>query len=326
MFPAYEKSNMTEVATRHLVLVLEVVERTRYTTLMRVTQRGQHGLPAMGLDVRLYHDASMAEIIAFQRHRRLAGRYAIPTPTCTNGTRRFNRIATSPNCSNRAWPKVGSMSMSAAGWNMTAEQRLRGEYQLANGGALTLIQVTDTHLMATPGGRLLNVDTDDSLAAVIELVLQQQSDTDALLITGDISGDGADSAYGRLAQALSVVPAPSFWLPGNHDECRGDETHADRFIRCLSNPHWLVVLLDSQQSGESVATWRHRNCRLCPGPWTGPAEEENTCWSPPIIHCIRWVATGWIPSASPTLPPSRWRWSAAPAAGGGGFRSRASGQ
>ena len=133
---------------------------------------------------------------------------------------------------------------------MTAEQRLRGEYQLANGGALTLIQVTDTHLMATPGGRLLNVDTDDSLAAVIELVLQQQSDTDALLITGDISGDGADSAYGRLAQALSVVPAPSFWLPGNHDECRGDETHADRFIRCLSNPHWLVVLLDSQQSGE----------------------------------------------------------------------------
>lgn len=142
------------------------------------------------------------------------------------------------------------MSMSAAGWNMTAEQRLRGEHQLANGDALTLVQVTDTHLMATPGGRLLNVDTDDSLAAVIELVLQQQSDTDALLITGDISGDGADSAYGRLAQALSVVPAPSFWLPGNHDECRGDETHADRFIRVLSNPHWLVVLLDSQLSGE----------------------------------------------------------------------------
>ncbi|MGB0764417.1 MAG: DUF1249 domain-containing protein [Luminiphilus sp.] len=80
VFPAYEKSNMTEVATGHLVLVLEVVERTRYTTLMRVTQRGQHGLPAMGLDVRLYHDASMAEIIAFQRHRRLAGRYDYPNP------------------------------------------------------------------------------------------------------------------------------------------------------------------------------------------------------------------------------------------------------
>ena len=64
----------------HLVLVLEVTERTRYTTLLRVTQRGQHGIPAMDLDVRLYHDASMAEIVAFQRHRHLQGRYAYPNP------------------------------------------------------------------------------------------------------------------------------------------------------------------------------------------------------------------------------------------------------
>lgn len=142
------------------------------------------------------------------------------------------------------------MSMSAAGWNMTAEQRLRGEHQLANGETLTLIQVTDTHLMAEAGGRLLNVDTDDSLAAVIELVAQQQSDTDALLITGDIAGDGASSAYDRLAAALSALPAPSFWLPGNHDECRGDDSHAQRFLRCVANPHWLLVMLDSQQPGE----------------------------------------------------------------------------
>jgi len=80
VFPAYEKANATELVAGQLVLVLEVTERTRYTTLMRVTQRGQHGIPAMDLDVRLYHDASMAEVIAFQRHRHLRGRYAYPNP------------------------------------------------------------------------------------------------------------------------------------------------------------------------------------------------------------------------------------------------------
>jgi uncharacterized protein YqiB (DUF1249 family) len=34
----------------------------------------------MNLDLRLYHDASMAEIVAFQRHRHLEGRYDYPNP------------------------------------------------------------------------------------------------------------------------------------------------------------------------------------------------------------------------------------------------------
>ncbi len=80
VFPAYEKANSTELSAGPLGLVLEVVERTRYTTLLRVTQRGQHGIPAMNLDIRLYHDASMAEIVAFQRHRHLEGRYEYPNP------------------------------------------------------------------------------------------------------------------------------------------------------------------------------------------------------------------------------------------------------
>ncbi len=130
---------------------------------------------------------------------------------------------------------------------MTTDERLRGERVLPNGETLTLIQVTDTHLMGTPGGRLLNVDTDESLAAVVELIGDRGHRPDALLITGDISGDGEGTAYDRLAEALSGVPAPSFWLPGNHDNCTGGLAWSDRFIRSASNPHWLIVLLDSQQ-------------------------------------------------------------------------------
>jgi uncharacterized protein YqiB (DUF1249 family) len=80
VFPGYETLNSVEITANHLTLVFDVVERTRYTTLLRLTQRGQQGLPAMSLDLRLYHDASMAEIVAFQRHRHLEGRYDYPNP------------------------------------------------------------------------------------------------------------------------------------------------------------------------------------------------------------------------------------------------------
>ena len=125
---------------------------------------------------------------------------------------------------------------------------LRGDYLLSNSGTLILVQVTDAHLMAEEGGRLLNVDTDDSLAAVLELVVANTAAPDALLITGDIAGDGASEAYQRLARALDVIPAPSFWLPGNHDDCDPSEVGSEHFIRTMTNPHWLIVMLDSQQA------------------------------------------------------------------------------
>jgi Icc protein len=113
-----------------------------------------------------------------------------------------------------------------------------------------LLQITDTHLMAEAGGRLLNVDTDASLAAVVRLAATRDPAT-ALLITGDIAGDGAAAAYQRLDDALRPLQAPSFWLPGNHDEVaqiQGQWSH--RFRRRLRFPHWDVVMLDSQKLGE----------------------------------------------------------------------------
>jgi len=132
---------------------------------------------------------------------------------------------------------------------MSPDSRLRGDCTLASEDVLRLIQVTDTHLMGSPGGRLLNVDTDDSLAAVIDLVSHLDFPPDAVLVTGDISGDGEASAYQRLDHALAAITAPSFWLPGNHDELQGATAFSERFVRTLSNAHWLILMLDTQQDG-----------------------------------------------------------------------------
>ena len=129
---------------------------------------------------------------------------------------------------------------------MTQECRLHGEVALNVSGSLRLFQITDTHLMGEPGGRLLNVDTDDSLEAVVALAKTNQPAPNALLITGDISGDGSGNAYNRLDQALAPLSAPSFWLPGNHDGCSSADVPSERFTRQLLTPHWCVVMLNSQ--------------------------------------------------------------------------------
>ena len=132
---------------------------------------------------------------------------------------------------------------------MSIECHLAGEQRLSVSGSVRLFQITDTHLMAAPGGRLLNVDTDASLAAVIALARQAEQ-ADALLITGDIAGDGSGAAYERLEAALAPLNAPSFWLPGNHDE-REDNAAVlcERFLRRVRFPHWDVLMLNSQLPG-----------------------------------------------------------------------------
>ena len=123
---------------------------------------------------------------------------------------------------------------------------LKGEFTLAGDGTLNLLQITDTHLMAETGGRLLNVDADASLDAVLAVARRQQPAANAILVTGDISGDASANAYDRLANKLAGFPAPSFWLPGNHDGCGEANIAPTFFTRFLLSPHWLIAMLNSQ--------------------------------------------------------------------------------
>ncbi|EED36039.1 cyclic AMP phosphodiesterase [Luminiphilus syltensis NOR5-1B] len=133
---------------------------------------------------------------------------------------------------------------------MTGVGLLQGVEARQSGATLKLLQITDTHLMQQRGGRLLNVDTDASLSAVVALA-SQSLPADALLITGDIAGAGAGDAYYRLEEALSPLQAPSFWLPGNHDDGHACADELSwHFKRQVIFPHWQVLMLDSQVRGE----------------------------------------------------------------------------
>ena len=81
LFPDYETSNSREFHLQDGARVhIDVVERCRYTTLMRVQQRGSGNawLLAPRFELRAYHDARMAEVTGFQAQHRVAARYDYP--------------------------------------------------------------------------------------------------------------------------------------------------------------------------------------------------------------------------------------------------------
>jgi 3',5'-cyclic-AMP phosphodiesterase len=118
---------------------------------------------------------------------------------------------------------------------------------------LRAVQITDSHLGERVGKRLLNLDTDRSLAAVLGLVRTQQPRIDILLATGDLSDQGSSSAYRRFLTATRDLGVHSRWLPGNHDDVAvmrkvlGDD---GRMQRNLLLGNWQIIMLDSAVPGE----------------------------------------------------------------------------
>lgn len=70
-----------ERAAESWEMLIEVTERMRYTTTVRVARqdtRDDSWLQLPQLTVRLYHDADIAEVLAWENHRRLQVRYSYP--------------------------------------------------------------------------------------------------------------------------------------------------------------------------------------------------------------------------------------------------------
>lgn len=118
---------------------------------------------------------------------------------------------------------------------------------------VNLVQLTDCHLFARSDGKLLGLETESSLRAVIEDI-QQNTDFDFVLATGDLSQDASEASYQRMSQFLDLLKKPAFWTPGNHDcpqqmqnSIQGKNLfHHKRII----TQYWQVILLDSSVKGK----------------------------------------------------------------------------
>ncbi|GAF43299.1 metallophosphoesterase [Rhodococcus wratislaviensis] len=87
---------------------------------------------------------------------------------------------------------------------------------------LTIVQLTDTHI--TAGGTLVHdaVDTLDSLRRTLDRIVGSGRRVDALVLSGDLTDNGAPEAYRRLRAvvepAAASLGARIVYAMGNHDE------------------------------------------------------------------------------------------------------------
>ncbi|MGH1372392.1 MAG: DUF1249 domain-containing protein [Cellvibrionaceae bacterium] len=84
LMPAFEESEQwhydVQAGAKVWQIHFQITERARYTTMLDVVQN--NGLNDWGsspkLQVRLYHDAKMAEVVAWKEHRQIKPKYDYP--------------------------------------------------------------------------------------------------------------------------------------------------------------------------------------------------------------------------------------------------------
>jgi Icc protein len=156
------------------------------------------------------------------------------------------------------------------------------------------------------------MDTDASLAHVLDLLRDGPLRPDLLLATGDLANHGSEAAYVRVRESFDALGLPWFWLPGNHDS--GALMHAvigrgRPMIRSICVGAWQIVMLDSTVAGRSAAVSARRNWRCwiaCSAPspratrwsacitsrWRSAARGSTSRWSRMPTPCSRcWPAT-----------------------------------
>jgi Icc protein len=133
---------------------------------------------------------------------------------------------------------------------------------------MLIAQITDIHLGFEPG----NPDefNRQRLDLALRALCEMSPRPDLLLATGDLVDAGDDSiSYGRLREALAVLPFPSFPALGNHDgraafaEIFPDVPTADGFVQYAIDDHEVrILVLDTLEEGrhggnfcETRAAW-----------------------------------------------------------------------
>lgn len=114
------------------------------------------------------------------------------------------------------------------------------------------IQITDCHLFASDEGKLLGMDTQASLNAVLDNIHSEQSQFDFYLCTGDLSQDGSVESYQYLKDLLAKDGKEQFWIPGNHDyrsNMLQVVNEEQEMLPVIKKGNWQLILLDSQVPG-----------------------------------------------------------------------------
>jgi len=117
---------------------------------------------------------------------------------------------------------------------------------------IKFIQISDSHLLQDNRQRLIGVNTDASLRAVMDLVSTEEN-VSGILASGDLSQDGSLQSYQRFSEIMQTAGVPIYWIPGNHDDSKHFH-EPDNFPlkkrEAIEVGNWRILLLDSVIPGD----------------------------------------------------------------------------
>jgi len=83
---------------------------------------------------------------------------------------------------------------------------------------LSILQITDPHILPGLDETFLGINTEHYFHAVLELAFAEHHHFDFILLTGDLAQHPCPASYRRILNSLEVYNTPCICLPGNHDD------------------------------------------------------------------------------------------------------------
>jgi 3',5'-cyclic-AMP phosphodiesterase len=123
-----------------------------------------------------------------------------------------------------------------------------------NAACISILQLSDLHILRTPEDKLLGVNTEHYFHACLEQALAEKQHFDLILLTGDLAQDPCPESYRRILTSLEVYEIPCICLPGNHDddELMRQVLNTDRVNCCkqVKLDNWQLISLNSRIPGK----------------------------------------------------------------------------
>lgn len=181
-----------------------------------------------------------------------------------------------------------------------------------------VLQLSDSHLSADPHADYRGENADENLASLRPAI--RELAPDAIVLSGDVSEDGSQASYWRMAGFVHDLARTVTWLPGNHDV---RETMAAVFGEPGFDPGpvlefgaWQIAMLDSAwpdridgfldaerlepldrlQAGRPALVFVHHQPVEVGSPWIDkyPLSEPERLWRWLDRQTVRAVAFGHV--------------------------------
>ncbi|MFU8789460.1 MAG: 3',5'-cyclic-AMP phosphodiesterase [Methylobacter sp.] len=119
---------------------------------------------------------------------------------------------------------------------------------------LSILQLSDLHILAALEGTMLGIDTEHYFHACLQQAVAQKQHFDLILLTGDLAQEPCLASYRRILSCLERYQTPCICLPGNHDDyALMQQVFNTEHINCQKQvlwDNWQLISLNSQIPGE----------------------------------------------------------------------------